>query len=132
VVYSTQLERFTDALCDSNRLLILDEAGTLTDPAIELLRAIHGTTGVPVLLPATKDLHERIVKRADPDHGQLYSRFDVIWYFSSTFALFSVARRRERGRIVARPLLAGIVSQRLRDAGVLQKPSWSKASAALR
>jgi len=82
VIYSTQLERVIDVLRDSNRMLILDEAGNLTDSAIELLRAVHDTTGAPILLIATKTLHERIVKNADPDHGQLYSRFDVIWHLT--------------------------------------------------
>ena len=31
-----------------------------------------------MLLIATRELHERIVKNAGPDHGQLYSRFDVV------------------------------------------------------
>ncbi len=74
----TQLERVVNVLRDSGRLLILDEAAKLTDDAIELLRDLHDECGVPVLLIATRDLHERIVKNAGPDHGQLYSRFDVV------------------------------------------------------
>jgi DNA transposition AAA+ family ATPase len=83
--YTTQLERVIDTLRDSHRLLIIDEAAKLTDPAVELLRDIHDNTGVPILLIATRDLHERIVSNADPDHGQLYSRFDVIHHLTEGY-----------------------------------------------
>jgi len=85
----TQLERVIDTLRDSNRLLILDEAHNLTDAAMEVLRAIHDTTGVPVLLLATKDLYDRIIKNADPDHGQLYSRFDVIHHLTEGHDIYA-------------------------------------------
>ncbi len=49
---------------------------------MELCREIHDATGVPFLLLATKDLHDRIARNVDPDHGQLYSRFDVIQHLT--------------------------------------------------
>ena len=84
-MFTSQLERVLETLRDSHRLLILDEAAKLSDAAVELLRDIHDNTGVPMLLIATRDLHERIVRNADPDHGQLYSRFDVIHHLSEGY-----------------------------------------------
>lgn len=78
-------ERVVEALKSSNRLLIIDEAHRLSDDAMELLRDIHDVAGVPVLMIATKDLHDRIVANADADHGQLYSRFDVIHHLTQGF-----------------------------------------------
>ena len=86
---STQLERVLDALRDSNRLLILDEASKLSDDSVSLLRDIHDHTGIPILLIATRDLHDRIVKDTDPDHGQLYSRFDVIHHLTEGYDVSS-------------------------------------------
>lgn len=74
----TQLERVIDRLQRSNRLLIVDEGHKLRDAALELLREIHDATGCPILLLATKDLHDRIQRSADPDRGQVYSRFDIV------------------------------------------------------
>ena len=71
-----------DTLRDSGRLLLIDEAHALQDESLEVLRSIHDLAGAPILLLATSDLHDRIVKNADPDHGQLYSRFDVICYLT--------------------------------------------------
>jgi DNA transposition AAA+ family ATPase len=78
----TQLERVIETLADSGRLVIIDEAHKLSNDAIELLRDIHDTTACPMLLLATKDLHDRIVQDADPDHGQVYSRFGVVVHFA--------------------------------------------------
>ena len=77
-----QIERVIDALRESNRLLIIDEAHELTDAALTILRDIHDTTGIPILLVATKDLHDRIVATADADHGQLYSRVDIVHHLT--------------------------------------------------
>jgi DNA transposition AAA+ family ATPase len=77
--HMTQFERVIARLEHSHRLLIIDEAHKLQAGAIELLREIHDMTGVPILLLAVKDLHDRIERSADPDHGQLYSRFDIIY-----------------------------------------------------
>jgi DNA helicase TIP49 (TBP-interacting protein) len=63
----------------SNRLIIIDEAHKLNGEAVELLREIHDASGCPIFMLATKDLAERIERSADPDHGQLYSRVDIIW-----------------------------------------------------
>ena len=79
VQYKTQLERVIGKLGDSGRMVIIDDAHKLRDEALELLREIHDRTGCPILLFATKDLQDRIQRGADPDGGQLYSRFDVIW-----------------------------------------------------
>ena len=46
------------------------------------MRDIHDTTGIPILLVATRDLHDRILKNADPDHRQPYSRCDVVHHFT--------------------------------------------------
>lgn len=73
----SQLERVVARLRKSNRLIIIDEAHKARDGAIELLREIHDATGVPILLLAVQDLKDRIEASADPDHGQLYSRFEI-------------------------------------------------------
>lgn len=75
----TQLERVLNKLEDTNRLIIVDEGHKLNDGALELLREIHDATRCPVLLLATKDLHDRIVRSATPDAGQIRSRFDIDW-----------------------------------------------------
>jgi len=75
--FSTQYERVIERLRESNRLLIVDEAHKLHEGAIELLREIHDATGVPVLLVAIKELQTRLMRHADPDAGQLYSRIDI-------------------------------------------------------
>ncbi|MEK6798002.1 MAG: ATP-binding protein [Planctomycetota bacterium] len=73
----TQLERVLSRLKDSHRLIIVDEAHKLNNEAVELLREIHDATGCPILLLATKDLHDRVDRNADPDRGQIYSRFEI-------------------------------------------------------
>jgi DNA transposition AAA+ family ATPase len=75
----SQLERVIERLRGSGRLLIVDEAHKLTNEGLELLREIHDATQCPVFMPATKDLQERIQRTADPDHGQLYSRVDIMY-----------------------------------------------------
>lgn len=87
-VYMTQLERVVSTLRDSNRLIMIDEASKLTHEGIELCREIHDATGAPFLLIATKDLHDRITRDTDPDHGQLYSRFDVIHHLTEGFDMY--------------------------------------------
>jgi len=77
--FLSTVERVIERLKESGRLLIIDEAHELNDDAINLLRHLHDHTGIPMLLLATKDLHERIERTADSDHGQVYSRFDVIY-----------------------------------------------------
>ncbi len=77
--YRSQTERMTARLQGSNRLLIIDEAHKLNGDALELVREIHDATGCPVFMLATKDLQDRIARGADPDHGQLYSRVDIMW-----------------------------------------------------
>jgi DNA transposition AAA+ family ATPase len=96
--YQFQLERVIAALVNTERLIILDEAQKLSDGALELLRDIHDTTGVPILLIATKDLHDRILRSVDADHGQAYSRYDIIQHltqgkdaYSGGSQLFTVA-----------------------------------------
>ena len=44
---------------------------------------------MPVLLIATRDLHDRILKNADPDHGQLYSRFDITHHLTEGRDMYS-------------------------------------------
>lgn len=71
------LDRILDELRGSNRLVMIDEAHKLNDDAIEVLREIHDDTGCPILLLATKELQDRVDRTAQPDAGQLHSRFDV-------------------------------------------------------
>ena len=52
------------------------------DAAIELLRDLHDIAGVPILLIATKDLHDRILRTVGPDHGQIYSRIDIVHHLT--------------------------------------------------
>ena len=78
----SQLERVIGILRGSNRLLLIDEAQKLTDDALETLRDIYDSTGVPVLLSATNDLHDRIERSLGPDHGQLHSRFDIVHHLT--------------------------------------------------
>ncbi|GAF89786.1 unnamed protein product, partial [marine sediment metagenome] len=73
-----QIEKVIRALQGTNRLLILDEASTLTDKALTLLRDLHDSAGIPVFMVCTKDLFERITRGVDADHGQLYSRIDIV------------------------------------------------------
>jgi len=80
VKHQMQIERVIRTLTNSNRLILIDEAHKLQPAALELLRDIHDSAGVPILLIATKDLHDSVLRDADPDHGQLYSRFDVIYH----------------------------------------------------
>jgi hypothetical protein len=87
--YKTQLERVIDVLRGSSRLLIIDEAHALRTEALELLRDIHDSTGVPILMVATKELHDRIQKNADPDRGQLYSRCGVIQHLTEGHDVYS-------------------------------------------
>ena len=95
--YQTQLERVIDALRNSDRLLIIDEAHALKGAApIELLRDIHDTTGVPIMCLATKDFHDRLVENADADHGQIYSRFDVIHHQQAGLPVDGGPRRLQR------------------------------------
>ena len=80
--HHTLLERVMDRLHESGRLVILDEAHKLNDAAIELARDLHDVTGVPILLVATKDLHDRILRTIGPDHGQTYSRIDIVHHLT--------------------------------------------------
>jgi len=75
----SQLERVLARLEGSKRLVIVDEAHKLNNEALELLRELHDATGCPVFLLATKDLQDRIRRTSDPDHGQLFSRVDIMW-----------------------------------------------------
>jgi len=77
--YRSQTERVIARLQGSNRLLIIDEAHKLNGDALERIREIHDATGCPVFMLATKDLQDRIARGADPDHGQLYSRVNIMW-----------------------------------------------------
>ena len=77
--FRSQTERVIARLQGSNRLLIIDEAHKLNGDALELIREIHDATGCPVFMLATKDLHDRIRRTSDPDHGQLFSRVDIMW-----------------------------------------------------
>lgn len=72
-------EHIVDRLKDSGRLIIIDESHKMRDGAIELLREIHDATKCPVLCLGTKEFFDRIERNADPDGGQIYSRFDFRW-----------------------------------------------------
>lgn len=75
--HATVVDRVLDALRNSGRLLIIDEAHKLSGGGLEFVRELHDNTGIPIVLGATIDLYERIVANADPDHGQLFSRVNV-------------------------------------------------------
>ncbi len=77
--FRSQLERIVARLEGSNRLIIIDEAHKLNNEALELVRELHDATGCPVYMLATKDLHDRIRRTSDPDHGQLFSRVDIMY-----------------------------------------------------
>lgn len=73
--------RLIDALKGTDRVLMIDEAHQLSLDAIEVIRDIHDTCGIPVILAGTK----RINDKCSDDHeffGQLTSRvayrYDVI------------------------------------------------------
>lgn len=83
------IERVIAVLQASDRMLIIDEAHKLGDEAIEVLRDLHDCTGVPVLLVATRDLSDRITRNADPDHGQLYSRVDIMYPLTKGYDIHS-------------------------------------------
>jgi len=85
----TRIERIIDRLLDSDRMLIVDEAQKLNDAALEFCRDIHDSTGVPVLFFATADLHDRIMRTVGPDHGQLFSRFDVVHHLTQGKDVYS-------------------------------------------
>lgn len=67
-------EMVFNALRDSGRLLVIDEAHRLANSALEFLRDVHDECHVPILLLATKDLMQRLENDKDEDHGQLFSR----------------------------------------------------------
>lgn len=71
-------ERIFDRLHDSHRMIIIDEAHSISDGALRFLRSVFDRCGVPILFLCTKDLVDRIRCDADEDHGQLYSRFGYI------------------------------------------------------
>jgi DNA transposition AAA+ family ATPase len=78
----SQLERVIDRLSDTNRLLVIDEAHKLNAGALEVLRDIHDSAGVPIMLIGTAALHDRIMEAVGPDAGQLYSRFDIVHHLT--------------------------------------------------
>lgn len=75
--FTNHFERLVDRLKDSSRLIMVDEGHKLHDSALELLRELHDLTGCPILLFATKELRDRIRRKANPDAGQIRSRFDI-------------------------------------------------------
>lgn len=92
-------ERIFDALRDTGRLLLIDEAHYLTDSALHLVRNIWDQTKSPVVLISTVDLLDRIRRDADADHGQLYRRF------SHTFDLtLNSSPAGKKGGVASRPL----------------------------
>lgn len=78
LAHLTKLDRVINCLRGTNRLLVLDEAHNLNDEALEVLRQIQDQTECPILLLATKDLRDRVRMNAQPDAGQLHSRFDIM------------------------------------------------------
>jgi len=87
--YAAKFDRVIETLRESGRLILIDEAHELRDGALKALRDIHDCAGVPILLIATRDLYDRIQQDRDADHGQLYSRFDVIAHLSEGQDVFS-------------------------------------------
>jgi len=79
---NTIFERVIGTLKGSGRLLLIDEAHKLNADGLELLRDVHDSASVPILLLCTKDLHDRLLRDSTPDRGQLYSRFGVIYHLT--------------------------------------------------
>ena len=86
--HSVALARTIAELTGTGRFLIIDEAHRLVDPALHVLRDLHDSAKVPILLLATKALFDRIEKDADPDRGQLYSRFAVLHHVTEGYELY--------------------------------------------
>lgn len=115
------LERVIEVLKDTHRLIILDEAQLLTDAALSAMRDVHDCTGCPFMLLGTKDLLERIQRNVGPDHGQLYSRFDIVTHvtqgcdvYNGGKALFTVEDIRKLYQVT--PIrLASDAAQYLKD-----------------
>ena len=118
---SSIVERVIEALRDTHRLILLDEAQLLTDSALSAMRDVHDCTGCPFMLLGTRDLLERIQRNVGPDHGQLYSRFDIVTHvtqgcdvYNGGKALFTVDEIRQLYQVT--PIkLAGDAAHYLRD-----------------
>lgn len=63
-----------DRLRGSGRLLIVDEGHQIAKGGLDFLRDLYDQTACPILILATMDLWQEILKQADEDHGQFYSR----------------------------------------------------------
>lgn len=103
-------ELIFDALRDSHRMIIVDEAHEIAQSGLKYLRDIFDNCGVPILMLATKDLLDRIREDSDEDHGQLYSRVGYVCDLTHGFdkvpggkqPLFTVGEIRrlfERGKV---------------------------------
>lgn len=90
----TRLGRAIAALSGSGRFIIIDEAHKLQDRALEVLRDLHDTCGVPILLLATQELLDRLEQNAKSDKGQLYSRFAVWHHLTEDYDLFNGGKAR--------------------------------------
>ncbi len=89
MMHHSLLERIIERLRESDRMVIIDEAHKLTDDALEMVRDVHDCAGVPILMFATTDLHDRIMRSVGPDHGQMYSRFDVVHHLTQGKDIYS-------------------------------------------
>jgi DNA transposition AAA+ family ATPase len=85
--------RVFDRLSRSGRLVILDEAHQLSAVGLETVRDLHDSCAVPILLVSTVDLQERILRDADADHGQFYSRVAVVVHLTAGRDIFGGDKR---------------------------------------
>ena len=100
VKHQMQIERVIRTLTNSNRLILIDEAHKLQPAALELLRDIHDSAGVPILLIATKLYAQPPVKLAQDAALYLHDVANMLGYGSLRRCriLLGNAARRARSR----------------------------------
>jgi len=67
-------DEVADELRGTGRLLILDQAHDLKDPAFRLLMDLHDECELPILLLGTIDVRNKVKADNDPHYGQFSSR----------------------------------------------------------
>lgn len=72
-----RLDRVTERLRDSGRLLVVDQAHELSDTALKIILDLHNVCELPIMLVGTVDLNRRLLDDEDPEFGQLSSRIGI-------------------------------------------------------
>lgn len=75
-----------DALAGTGRALLIDEAHRLTEDALEFIRDIHDTTGVPIVMAGTVKLLDAVTD-ATFDMGQFTSRVGIRYNLADDLGL---------------------------------------------